>query len=228
MKYFFKHFLVILILCSGFSISTNAQNQHSSLLWEISGNDLAKPSYIFGTIHAMPLERFFMPEMIIEKFNGADKIVLELNLNDPSMMAEVQGLMFMKDTTISDLLSKEDLNIVTKFFADTLGMQLSQVGKIKPLLLSAIIIQLFTGPNSVAYEQSFLKMTKASDKEMIGLETANEQMSCIDQIPLKEQARLLVEAIREFKKSKNEFQQLVNTYLSQNIDDIYKLIIDDP
>ncbi len=227
MNYSFKHFLYILILCSGLSITGNAQNQHSSLLWEISGKDLAKPSYFFGTIHAIPHEKFFLPQIVVEKFNAADKIVLELNLNDPSMMSEAQRLMLMKDTTISDLLTPGDLNIVTKFFGDTLGIQLSMVGHIKPLMLSALIIPLFTGPNAESYEQSFLQMTKTSGKEMMGLETVKEQTSCIDQIPLKEQARLLVTAIKELNKSKKEFQQLVDVYLSQNIDNVYKLIIED-
>src|ERR1035437_3569479 len=123
MKHSFKHFLYILILCLGFSITANAQNQHSSLLWEISGKNLAKPSYFFGTIHAMPHEKFFLPNMVAEKFNAADKIVLELNLSDASTMNEAQRLMFMTDTTISDLLTPEDLNIATNFFADTLGMR---------------------------------------------------------------------------------------------------------
>ena len=228
MKHSFKHFLYILILCPGFSITVIAQNQHSSLLWEISGKDLAKPSYFFGTIHAIPLEKFFLPNMIIEKFNATDQIVLELNLNDPSAMTEAQGLMFMKDTTISNLLTTEDLKIVTRFFADTLGMQLSMVGNIKPLLLSSIIIQFLTGPNPESYEKRFLQMTKSSGKKMIGLETVKEQISCIDQIPLKEQAKLLVETVTEFNKSKKEFQRLVDTYLSQNIDNVYKLIIEDP
>jgi hypothetical protein len=228
MKQINKWCVITLFFFYGFGITTNAQNQNSSLLWEISGKDLTKPSYFFGTIHALPHEKFFLPSIVKEKFNIAEKIVLELNLSDPAMMFQMQSLMIMKDTLIDNLLAKEDLNKVTQFFADSLGIQLSMVSKVKPFLLAAFIIQKFTGPNPASYEQEFLQMSKSAGKQMVGLETVQEQISCIDKIPLKEQAKLMVEGINDYNKSKQEFLQLVDTYISQDIERVYKLMMDDP
>jgi len=221
-----KKHLLALLLFLGFGIVQAQQN--SSLLWEISGKDLAKPSYFFGTIHAIPNDKFFLPEVVKQKFSSVDKVVLEINLSDSNIMLETQTLMVMKDSTINDLLSKTDLDKVTRFFADSLGLQLSMVSKVKPMLLVAFIIQKFLGTDPVSYEQSFLNMTKTEGKEMIGLETVKEQIDCIDKIPLKEQAAMMVEGIDDFNKGKKEYLQLLDAYLNQDIENIYKNMMDDP
>jgi uncharacterized protein len=206
------------------NIGINAQEQNS-LLWEISGKGLTKPSYLFGTIHALPKEKFFLSEIVKEKFMASDKIILEMKLDDPGMMSEVYGSMSMKDTTVDDLLTKEDLKLVTQFFSDSLGIALSTINKVKPLLLSSFILEKYTGPDAASYEKSFVQLTKSESKEMLGLETVKEQISYIDKIPLKEQCKLLVSSVTDYEKSKQEYMQLINAYLEQNIEKLYQMIL---
>ena len=60
-----------------FSISfANAQ-----LLWKISGNNLSQDSYLYGTIHLVPKEKFVVKKSIDEAFNKCNKLALEIDLN---------------------------------------------------------------------------------------------------------------------------------------------------
>lgn len=62
-----KLLLAFLLICSGITVSAQKEN---SLLWEVSGNGLSKPSYLFGTIHMICKEDFFMPDVVQQKFES--------------------------------------------------------------------------------------------------------------------------------------------------------------
>lgn len=68
----------------------NAQeNDENSLLWKISGNGITT-SYLMGTFHMMPNKDFEVKEKVKKAFEASEQIVLELDMDDPSMMTQMQ------------------------------------------------------------------------------------------------------------------------------------------
>jgi len=56
---------------------TQSAKHANSLLWEISGNDLTKPSYLFGTVHIIDSANYFLDEIVIEKLKCVIKLLLK-------------------------------------------------------------------------------------------------------------------------------------------------------
>src|SRR6266536_6644982 len=54
-------------------------NKYPSLLWEISGNGLAKPSYLFGTMHVSSKMVFHLSDSFYLGIRNADVVALETN-----------------------------------------------------------------------------------------------------------------------------------------------------
>ncbi len=73
MKYFF---LLFTLLSSLYSF---AQNKYQSLLWEITGNGLSKPSYVFGTMHVSNKLAFNLSDSFYHAIRNVDAVALELN-----------------------------------------------------------------------------------------------------------------------------------------------------
>src|SRR5882724_12805624 len=74
------------LLLSGVLILTvflsSAQKYHSSypsLLWEITGNGLQKPSYLFGTMHVSSKMVFHLSDSFYLAIKNVDAVALELN-----------------------------------------------------------------------------------------------------------------------------------------------------
>ncbi len=65
------------ILCLLFAQIINAQS--NSLLWEVSGNGLSKPSYIYGTMHVSDKIAFHLTDSFFIAIKSADVIALESN-----------------------------------------------------------------------------------------------------------------------------------------------------
>src|SRR5688572_18649139 len=56
-----------------------ASKKYPSLLWEISGNGLKKPSYLFGTMHVSDKLAFHLGDSFYTAIKSADVVALETN-----------------------------------------------------------------------------------------------------------------------------------------------------
>ncbi len=65
----------------------------------------------------------------------------------------------------------------------------------------------------------------AKNKKLIGLESMDAQMAVVDSVPLEQQIKELKEAAADPEKSIAEFKALTQTYLSQNSDGLYALLV---
>jgi hypothetical protein len=222
MKNLFKTFALLLLT------STTFAQQDKGLLYEISGNELTKSSYIFGTFHIMCAEDYMMSEIIKQKFTTTEQVVLELDMDDPQMMVQMQQQMFMKDgKSLKDLLPKEDYDEVGNYFTDSLKMPFQMLDKVKPFALTSMLYPKILGCPIQSFEMDFMKLSKVENKEVLGLETVADQMGVFDAIPYQKQADDLVEAIEDMDDSKAEFDKLVATYKTEDIDAIAKMIAED-
>ncbi len=80
-----QNFIVkCLVMAMGFfCIVTNSKAQqikkYPSLFWEISGNGLTKPSYLFGTMHVSSKMVFHLSDSFYHAIRNCDAVALELN-----------------------------------------------------------------------------------------------------------------------------------------------------
>ena len=99
-----RYFIVLLFL--PLSVFVNAQQPlEKTLLWQITGPGISKPSYLYGTIHLMCADEIKVSDTLRAKFYSTQKLFLEVNLDDPSVMIKTMQQMQMKnDTTLMQLL----------------------------------------------------------------------------------------------------------------------------
>src|SRR5882762_3643442 len=93
----------LLSACLSFS-----QTPHT-LLWEISGKGLTKPSYLFGTMHVLCADDASLSDSLKSVIAHCDEVYFEINLSDMSGMMSAMKYMRMNDSKkLSDLLSPRD------------------------------------------------------------------------------------------------------------------------
>lgn len=78
MKRYLVLLLAILVLQQSLAQKTTAK-KYPSLLWEITGNGLKKPSYLFGTMHVSRKMAFHLSDSFYYAIKKADAVGLELN-----------------------------------------------------------------------------------------------------------------------------------------------------
>jgi uncharacterized protein YbaP (TraB family) len=235
-----KTFWLTLFAGIGLVVNSFAQNNASglntnTLLWKISGKDLSKPSYIFGTMHMICANDIDLSDSLKTAIKNCDKVYLELDMDDMWQMMSAMMHMNMKgDTTLSDLLSPEDYKKVKAYFKEHNGMiPFALMEKYKPLLVESMIMEQSSAcDNMVVIEKLVMDEAKKHDKEIKGLETFDYQLGIFDKIPYKLQAQQLVKMVNEADSGKtddgNEIKILTDAYRKQEINKMDELTKEDP
>jgi uncharacterized protein YbaP (TraB family) len=196
----------------------------NSLLWEVSGKGLSAPSYVFGTIHMICPTDMSMAEPVKQAVSNSSQVVLELDMDDPSMGQQAQaGMMMQGGQTLRQLLSPADYTRVGTYLQAKANLPIDQVGTIKPFFLGSMLIPAVLGCTPASYEMAFVEMAKAQKKEVLGLETMQDQIGVFDKIPYAEQSKMLTDMVNKEAEMKQEMQQMLGLYKAQKVEALHEM-----
>lgn|SRR5690554_1371853 len=180
-------FGVFLLLSSWYESAA----QQKSLLWEITGNDLKHPSYLFGTIHLICPGEFTPGDSLMHALHNSKHLLLELDLTDPGLAAGLMNSMLMKENKkLTDLLPESQYQKVAGFFRDSIHFDLGMLAGFKPFLLSSLLYNYILQCPMESVEGRLAELAKSAGLSITGLETADEQAAVFDRIPYHTQAEL--------------------------------------
>ncbi len=209
-------------------VKNSLTKTENTLLWRISGKNLSKPSYLFGTMHMLCADDIQLSDSLKNAISEADKVYLELDMDDMLQMLGAMSRMTMRDdTTLSDLLSPAEYKKVKSYFEEHSGlMPFSMLEKFKPMLIESMVMEKsFDCENMIVMEQLVMQEARQHSKEIHGLESMDYQLSIFDSIPYSLQAKQLVKMVDESgKKSDNdEIKRLTDAYRNQQLDKMDEL-----
>jgi len=207
--------LLIFAFLSTFLI--NAQQLENSTLWKISGNGLEKSSYLFGTIHITCDAT--LDQDVKKALDETTQLVLELDMDDPSMPTKLMTGMYMKDgKTLKDFVSTEDFVAIDSLFINQAGMSINMMQNIKPFFLSSMLYPKMIDCPMESFELELMKVTKEQNEEVFGLETIEEQLQVFETIPYEDQVADLIRMAKDnLEYDKATFADLLDVYKSENI-----------
>lgn len=214
--------------CLWLMLSCNAQIKNpdllinkddNTLLWQISGNGLQKPSYLFGTFHLMCKDDIQFSDQLKTALANSTTMYMELDMDDPGLMLRGMMLMTMKGgKKLADFYSKEEYQKIETFFKDSISAPLSFLQTMKPFMLLALLYPKMMPCKTVSgVEEELMKLAKVQKKDIKGLETMELQAAVFDSIPYEEQAKELLKSIDSMELNKKNFDTMMMVYKSQRL-----------
>lgn len=201
-----------------------AQETENSLLWKISGNGITQPSYLYGTIHITCDAT--LDENVLKALDNTTQLYLELDMDDPSLQAEMMKTMMMKDgTKMSTLASAEDFEIVNTFLQETLGMSAKMMDQFKPSMINMMLLPKMIDCPMQSVEVELMRVTNEQNEEVYGLETVEAQMEALDAMPYDEQMEELVKTAKDnMAADKKKFKKMMAIYDSKDLNAIMEFM----
>lgn len=220
-----------------FQLAFVSKAQNNSILWEVSGNGLEEPSYLFGTIHISDERVFHWNDSLMICFDSCQTMAGELSMDEIDMAEVAYALKMPGDTTLKMLLSKKDYKLVKKYVRKNCGLLVRLlINKIKPIYISVLINEgdltekskEEEGKNKLFLDHYLQELAKQRGMEVKGLETALEQLNAIEVMSLEEQAQALVEEIKTHKdqeEGEDILESMIQAYITHDLDSLYSLFI---
>lgn len=210
-------FLFLLAIITACTTNSNAQEKkvEPTLLWEISGNGLQKPSYLYGTFHMMCQDQFALPAKLDRAMAKTEQTVLEVNFTDMSQMAQMQKFL-LADKKLSETYSGAELVRLRKGLADY-GMKLEDVDQFSPLALYSMLSMKFFDCSPTQMKMADLEImqkTISQGKKVDGLESIAIQAEMFGKYLSPSD---LLKLIERYDKSRSQTRQLLELYLKEDI-----------
>lgn len=215
------------LLASCSAVKQNAVVSSGELMWKIEKEGLPGASYLYGTIHLMPEEDFFVAADAKQALSECQSLTLEANvdLGVKEQVALAQKMLLPAGKTYTDYMSVKDYNTFRSYLIDSVGMKEGKVDrymKIKPLFLMGVILTEYYDDVSM-YEMEFIDLAKDDDKEILELEGAAYQMNLIDSIGLD----MFFPESDDLQSMIPSFEKLLNAYLTKDLDEVYATMMED-
>lgn len=222
--------LLLLINCSkkkefnealGYSYAEN----ENSLLWEISGNGLKQPSYLYGTIHIQRKEVFNYDSIVNVIFDTCAAYAMELNMDEISPLKMAKQIMMEKD--VREYLQPTKYRLLDSLYTASQGEPIGAAGKMKPFfLMSKMMMSEIGGDMPLALDLHFFDRAKQQNMKVIGIEKFEEQMAAIDVLTVEEQVDMIIAGYLDTSSVATKYEELISTYLSGNVNQMAKLTED--
>ncbi|MEM6632387.1 MAG: TraB/GumN family protein [Bacteroidota bacterium] len=224
------------------TVQANPQSDYNHLLWEVTGEGLKAPSYLYGTIHIIPASEFNVSDTIVNRFAQTERLVMEMDMDMMDMgmggnsdmdfgeiMSMLSEIMLKPPQSLQSLLGEEDYAYLEGFMRDSLPTPIPFFQMFKPMFLNeqiSISLCMEGIPNS--YELYFREKAQEKDIPIYGLESLEDQMGFVEAIPLEEQAKSLMETVRNSGGICQEYQHMYDLYNSQQLDSLMFMVDEDP
>lgn len=205
--------------------------RRTSLLWKISGKDLKAPSYLLGTIHLICPEKFLWTPAMQKAFAATQKVAFEMDIDDPTVMMTVgAGMMLPDSLALEDYFSPKDYRRLEKYARDTLNIPSVTLSRLQPFaILSMAMMAVSPCPGEpVSYEQKISRWATEQHKEILGLESAKEQLAVMEDMNKDTTANQVIQLLNHPQKPKEQYKTLLSAFLKQNLDSLYRLILTAP
>lgn len=204
--------------------------QHS-LLYRISGKDLPQPSYLFGTIHLICPDDFFVSEELKKAFSAAKTVYLEMDMDDPALMSGLMKAMQETDENykLENIFKPEDFARLKQYLKDSMKMDIAFFQQMKPMMIMSTIMQrALRCPVPASYEMTFLTMAKEQNKPVEGLEKLDDQINVFDEMADSTESRMIMDYVNDMEKQRDYFTRIVAAYRQQDISKIHDFIRETP
>lgn len=228
-----KRFSAVLLV-SLLAISAHAQHvdENNTLLWKISGNGLEKPSYLFGTIHMLCADDAVLSSNMKKVIRECDEVYFEVDMDNLFEMIGAIGKMKMTgDTTLQDLLTKEEYKKVKDYFESKNSLlPFSMLETFKPILAASTLEEgSMPCENTAMMEQVIMEEAKKNKKKIQGMETMAYQAGILDSIPYKLQAQQLlsyIDGTMTGDKEDKQMKEMFDAYKKQDLKKLEDLMVE--
>ena len=182
-----KRFTLFLLFTIPFL--SQAQIEKKSLLWEIRNPSNNQISYLFGTMHIMDEESFFLPKKLLLLLAKSEALCMEINsLNNAELSP---NKLILEKGSFQDFFSKKEQDTIHQWAREELLMEVEQFDEnfkqAKPFLVLQFILQNSLPENTKSQESELEKQAIQKDIPLLGLETIDQQLKLFDDLTSFEQ-----------------------------------------
>lgn len=190
-------------------------------LWKVESGDTEM--YLQGTIHLGNDDFYPLDPAIEEAFDSADVVLPEFNLLEetPPQQEIMEYATYDDDTTLEEVLPEETYDELASIFEGN-GFDLEAMNDFQPWFVEMMLLEFTTMESDVdsqaAVDLYFLEKATVDGKEIVSLESAEEQFELLSGYSMETQIQTLELAVDGYDEAADEMEELAEAWLEGDIE----------
>ena len=194
--------------------------------WRMTGQNGSEVT-LLGSMHVLRPSDHPLPPTIDALINGADSIVMEIDLDDLDPVAQqrliLETAMLPQGTVLKDVLDEDAYRLAEEHLG-ALGVDVNALERFEPWFLAITALDLgmrklgFQSERGV--EQYVVGRARASGKQIVGLETLEFQMGLFDALPREQQQALLEQTLDELDEGAAVLDKMVASWRAGELESL--------
>ena len=198
--------------------------------WKVTGK--GGVVYLVGSIHLLSKDFYPLNPAIEAAYKDADLLVEEVDMAEMLDPAAQMGFltrgMLPSATPLDKVISPSTYALVTKRAAD-LGLPAEPFKLLKPWLVALMLVQTEWQKAGfdpeLGIDKHFYDQAKAEGKTTQGLETADYQISRLDDMTMEQQEHLLSESLKDLDAEKANMARLVESWRAGDVPGVERIVL---
>ena len=200
-------------------------------LWEIEGS--GNRILLLGSIHFLRADDHPLPSAIYEAYRQADVIVMELAIDEISF-AELQRVQLElavdpRGRTLDQIVGSGAWR-KARSLASAIDIELDMLQPYEPWFAALQITQLrllqLGYDGSFGIETTISHQAREDRKPLRGLETLDEQLRALDELPAKAQSAFLLQTLEDAGEIDDSLDTVVTAWKQGDIETLDKLLLE--
>ena len=209
-RYFLIAFCVLIMIGS----SQLVAQDDSALFWSIS-KDGEQAGFLLGTIHSEDPRVLDFPLEFMDDLSANQVYAMEMVPDLPTLKRLTEFMQYQDGTTLESRVGPE------RFTSLQLALSEYQVPPnwIARMKVWAVMMTLSVPPPETGFFMDFSLSLRAAGAglKVVGLETLEQQLSFLEDMPVAQQLMLLDQALVEHEKVREIHEQMVDSYLAGDL-----------
>lgn len=189
-------------------------NEDNALFWRIShgGNEAG---YLLGTIHSEDPRVLDFTEDFIVQLTSCPVFAMEMVPDLPTLKRLTEYMHYEDEQTLRNTLGTERFNRVMDALS---SYQVPADWKVKMKVWAVMMTLSVPAPETGFFMDLSLSLRAAgAGLKVKGLETLEQQLSFLENMPLEHQLVLLDQALNEYQRVEEIHQEMIDTYLDDGL-----------
>ncbi|UII30256.1 TraB/GumN family protein [Fulvivirga ulvae] len=216
-----KSSLLSLTLILGTILACNGQTDDNTnaVLWEVSGNGLSKPSYLYGIVNFLPKKEYSVPRKVKNAMKDCEVFATKLISDNSSQKKFNKAVRIPNDGWINDYLTDDELNQLRLLLMMRYDVREHayhfNYSRLQPIILVTATTALDLGKNIIFPEEELSDIARKNKMTVKGLGTIQEEINAFEKFPIKDQVEALKYTVNNFEQHLKDYSQLVKYYIEE-------------
>lgn len=197
-----------------FFATVSCAAEDSAIFWEIS-RDGEPAGYLLGTIHSEDPRVLDFSADLLSRLEDNRFFAMEMVPDLPTLSRLTDYMHYQDGTTLISRIGEERFALLQAALANY-RLPADWVAHMK---VWAAMMTLSVPPPETGFFMDFSLSLRAAGAGLmvVGLETLEEQLSFLEQMPMEQQLELLDQALSEYEKVDEAHRQMVESYLGGDL-----------